>query len=515
MRKPLSGFVPKVSTSAIERSLGAPVGGLNSCDPLAGMGKTDALVLDNFICRPTSVDKRKGQVNFVTGFAAAEKVWSLFPFRSPPVDQMFAATDSGIYNATVAGAVGAKVANCTSGRWETINGSNAGIRYLLAVNGQDPMKFYNGAAWADAVITGVDSSTFTNINQFKFRVFLTKKDSLSFWYLDVNAVQGVAHEFPLAPLFTKGGSLLSIGTWTVDGGNGPDDYAVFVTTEGEVAVYKGTDPSNADAWALVGVYQVARPIGRKCLTKYGGDVLILTEEGVVMLSKAMSAVETDRRTSITDKIVGQLQALASAYKANFGWSITLYPAESILIINVPVVEGGTSYQMVMNNLTGAWSMFRGMNAQCFLELGSRLFYGMATKVVQALSSDSDFGNNILLTAKLAFTGFGYNLKNKQIELIRQNFKASKALTINMAVGVNYEDSPYIATASVSPNNQAQFDVSTWDGANWAGSEFIISQWRSVAHKPGYALSYMFQVNDKEFTMSWNSTDFLINVGSAL
>lgn len=514
MRRPLAGFVPKIVSSDIEKTIGAPVGGLNSRDPLSQMGKTDALILDNFICRPTSVEKRKGQVDFVTGFAANEKVWSLFPYRTAPVDKMFAGTDLGIYDVTTTGAVGVKVANSTNGKWEVMNGANAGIHYLLAVNGTDPMKLYNGTAWADATVTGVSSSTFTNISQFKFRVFLCVKDSLSFWYLGVNAVQGVATEFPLAPLFTKGGSLLATGTWTVDGGNGSDDYAVFITTEGELAVYKGTDPSNAANWALVGVYQVPKPIGRKCLTKYGGDLLILTEQGIAMMSKILQSVAIDRQSSISDKVIGDVQNAASQYKANFGWSLTTMSAESILILNVPIFEGSASQQFVMNTLTGGWTMFKGMEAFCFLELGSRLFYGANGRIVQALTTDSDFGNNILLKAMMAFNNFGSPLKTKQVKLLRQNFRASKPLLINLAFGVNYEYALNLTTGSLPPSTQAVWDVAVWDGALWAGADQVFAQWRSVAHKPGYVLAMMMQINEKDFTFSWNSTDFLLSVGSA-
>lgn len=515
MRKPLAGFVPKVVSSDIEKSVGAPVGGLNSRDPLSAMSRTDALVLDNFICRPTSVEKRKGQVDFVTGFGGEEKVWALFPYRAAPSDKMFAATDSGIYDVTTTGTVGTKVADSTNGKWESINGSNAGIHYLLAANGTDPVLLYNGTAWANAAITGITPSTITNLSQFKFRVFMCQKDTLSFWYLGVNAVQGAASEFPLAPLFIRGGSLLACGNWTIDSGDGPDDFAAFITTEGELAVYKGTDPSSAVNWGLVGVYQVPRPIGRKCLTKYGGDLLIITEQGLVQMSKVLQSVGIDRQPGLSDKVIGDVQRVASLYKSNFGWSVSTLSAEAILILNVPVIEGAVSQQFVMNTLTGSWSTFSSMNACCFLEMGARLFYGMKGKVVQALTTDSDFGGNMMLSAKMAFNAFGTGLRQKQAKLVRPNFSSSKPLAVGLGIAVNYELSTYRSLTGVAPNNSSLFDTATFDSSVWAGADFIDSQWRSVAHKPGYVLALMLRINDKEFTFSWNSTDFLLSLGSAL
>lgn len=514
MRKPLSGKKSSTQSTDLERSVGAPVGGLNSRDPLAGMKPTDALVLDNFICTTTTVKARSGQQNFVTGFGATEKVWSLLPYRAAPSDKMFAATDSGIYDVTTSGVVGAVVTACTSGKWEYLNGANAGIRYLVAVNGVDPAKLYNGAAWANAAITGVSPSDLTNLLQFKFRIYFTQKDTLSFWYLAVNAVQGAATEFPLSPLFARGGSLLALGSWSLDGGSGMDDYFAAITTEGEVAVYQGTDPSNAATWALIGTYLVPKPIGKKCLYKYGGDLLIITESGIVPMSKVLQAVAIERDSAISDKIVGALNTDTALYKSNYGWSLTLLSAQNLLILNVPVTDGVTSKQYVMNTVTGAWSTFSGMKAFCFLELGSRLFYGALAKVVLALTGESDFDANIPLRAMTSYNGFGDRMRNKQVKLFRPNLKLNRSITVNLAIAVNYEAAPYTAPGSTGSNNVALWNFSNWNQALWGGADFIDANWRSVAHKPGYVLALVMEVNEKDYILEWNSNDYLLEVGSS-
>lgn len=513
MKKALGGGKERTQVTDLEKSVTAPIRGLNSRDPLASMHPEDALRLDNFICRPSSIEIRKGQANFTIGFAVGEKVWSLLAYRAAPNDKMFAATDTGIYDVTVTGVVGAALTSCTSGRWESINGSNAGIHYLLAVNGTDPMKFYNGTVWADATVTGIDPSFFTNISQFKFRVLFTEKNSLSFWYLAVNAVQGAATEFPLAPLFIKGGSLLAIGNWTLDGGNGPDDYCAFITTEGELAVYKGTDPSNAATWALVGVYSIARPIGRKCLFKYGGDLVVITESGLVKMTAVLQAVDS-RMASISDKIIGALSEAARLHKNKFGWSLTQLSAEDILILNVPTVEGTQAQQFVMNTLTGAWSMFKQMNAICFLELGARLFLGADGRVVHALTGQSDYGNNITLRAQTSYTHFGVPMKTKQIKLLRQNYRTSKKVAVRVAISTNYQQTLAYSTETLPEEVLTRFDVDYWDNSYWTEEDFIISTWRSVSHKPGYALSLSMTISDVNYTFAWNSTDFLIEAGIA-
>lgn len=517
MRTPMAGGKPRAQTTAAQSTVPAPVGGLNSRDPLASMSPEDALVLDNFICRPTSIELRKGQQDAVTGFGGNTRVFSLMPFRDGTNERLFAATNSGLFDVTVPGVVGPAVSPCTNGKWESVNSANAGIRYIVAVNGSDVPKLYNGATWQDTVITGLPvgktPQMLSNISQFKFRLFFTMTGSLSFFYFDVNAVQGAIHEFPLSPIFTEGGYLVACSNWTIDGGNGSDDYAVFITSEGEVAIYKGIDPSDATNWALVGVYALPRPIGKKCLVKYGGDLLVLTESGLLPLSKVLQAASIDRTTNISDKILGDISAAASQYKTNFGWSLTHFSAEDILIMNVPTDNNGAAIQYVMNTITGAWSKFKGFNAGCFVEFGAKLYYGGTSKVVQALTTQADFGANITATAKTAFNYFGAKLKIKHVKVLRPNLYLSKKTVVNFAISPNFQVDDYISQSSSSPNGQSQFDISHWDQALWSGVEFIDDQWRTVAQRPGYCLATLLQVNDKNLSFQWNSTDYLLAIGT--
>ncbi len=86
-----------------------------------------------------------------------------------------------------------------------------------------------------------------------------QEDSLRVWFLEPFAIQGTANLLDLGPIFDKGGAILCQSTWTLDGGSGADDLAVWVTTQGQVAVYQGLDPSDANNWALVGIPCVGVP----------------------------------------------------------------------------------------------------------------------------------------------------------------------------------------------------------------------------------------------------------------
>ena len=47
---------------------------------------------------------------------------------------------------------------------------------------------------------------------------------LSAFYLDVASVGGTLTEFPMGSIFRRGGYLVDMETWTVDGGSGTGDY---------------------------------------------------------------------------------------------------------------------------------------------------------------------------------------------------------------------------------------------------------------------------------------------------
>jgi hypothetical protein len=63
------------------------------------------------------------------------------------------------------------------------------------------------------------------------------------WYLPVNSISGAANPLDFGAIARNGGYMQAMGTWTLDAGQGADDYAVFVTSMGEVIVYNGTDPT--------------------------------------------------------------------------------------------------------------------------------------------------------------------------------------------------------------------------------------------------------------------------------
>ncbi|WP_395443567.1 hypothetical protein [Caulobacter sp. UC70_42] len=249
-------------------------------------------------------------------------------------DKLFACSGSDIYDVTTDDPLGSAVySSAINARWRSTNFANDAGAWAIAVNGANTPQKYDGTSFTDAAITGtagsitLDDSDLSQVMAHKRRLFFIEGDTLRVWYLPVLAVQGAAELLDLGPIFDLGGQLVAEGTWSLDGGQGMDDMAVFVTSEGQIAVYQGLDPSDADNWSLVGVYNIGKPIGDNSLIKWGSDLAIMTQDGIIPLSQALNKDRTEaNKIALTAKIATAFSTAWNSYGDLYGWSGTLYRA---------------------------------------------------------------------------------------------------------------------------------------------------------------------------------------------
>ena len=518
MRTPaLRRAAPGVMTSATHTSK-APIRGWNTRDSIADMKAGDAVWMENWWPDASDVSLRKGAVNHLTGIGA--KVETLLGYSGATSEKLFAATDSGIFDATTPGAAGSALLAITSGQLLHKNFSVLGGTYLIAVNGTDKLMQFDGTSWQfiDGVtspsITGLATTELAHVEVFKERLWFVEKDSMSAWYLPTKQVGGALTEFPLGQLFSRGGYLAAMGTWTIDSGTGVDDYAIFVTSEGEVGVYQGTDPASASTFQLVGVYYIAPPIGRKCFTKYGGDMLLLTTAGLFPLSKALMSSGLERSLAISDRIAPTFRKSAEVYGVNSGWEALVIPFENMVLVNVPTVEGYSSNQLVMNTITQSWALFTGWNAFCWEVWQGQVFFGGDGIVAKALYGNEDFSANITGKVRTAFDYFG-SQKIKHIKMFRPVLSADGNFSADFGIDVDFEDIDRTTTLAVASAATFEWDSALWDSALWAGDQSVQRQWRTVAAKEGFCLSLRLRVAAKGVIVRWNSTDFLYQRGGVL
>lgn len=497
----------------------APVGGWNARDSLADMDDADAVILDNIFPEQSFVSLRGGSVAHATGITG--NVETLMSFASSSATKLFAAANNSIYEVTSAGAVGvADVTSLTNNRWQYVNFGTAANQFLMAVNGADNLHRYDGTTWlaitdvSSPAITGVDTSDLININVFKERLFLIQQDRLSFWYLTASAVSGAATEFDLAPYCRLGGSMIAMGTWTRDSGDGIDDLAVFITSRGEVLIFAGTNPGDAAAWSLVGRFEIGAPIGRRCMFKVGSELVIITVDGIAPLSRLLRTARTDQRAQITDKISGAFETAAREFGSNFGWEPILYPRGNKILFNIPVVNGATSNQYVANTTTGSWCRFTGWNAFSWAVFRDELYFGGTGVVDKADTGLSDKGVNIETTAKTAFGYLGLRGLNKKFNLVRPNFITDGAIRPALNINVDFEDRPPTAQPTITPGTGAEWDQELWDEATWGQGNIATNDYISVAGI-GNAVALYVTTASNANRISWSSVDWVFERGGPL
>lgn len=509
----------------------APVGGWNARDSLMKMPEQDAVFLDNFWPTAGNVELRKGFETFATLPAdtapTLHDVKALLSYNTPAaVSTLFACDNTGIYNVTAGGSISTISSVITNGQVRSVNQATSGGNFLWCCNGVDKSRYWAGSAWtvldgaSTPALTGITSTDVINVSQFKTRLMLTQKNSLSFWYLPVVSVAGLAVEFPLGSLFKRGGYLMATTSWTVDGGAGSDDFFVAITSEGEVAVYAGTDPSNAATWALVGTYFIGKPLSRTCFLKYGGDVIVLTVQGPVLLSKALQSSVIDRTSNLSDKIQKVYTSYVENGQSIFGWQAVLFPEAQMLLVNIPVMDDATyniitSYQFVMNTVTRAWARFTNMSAQAWVYHAGGLYFAAHNKVYQAWTGTDDNGGVITGKAKTAYNYLRSRGLTKHVKLLRPNFTASASIDTQIGLDADFSSKALYSNTSNISQTVALWDVAKWNEGVWSGGDETVAKWKTVAVSPGRCFSVRLRLSCKGTTMAWNAVDVVAETGQGL
>lgn len=497
----------------------APLKGWNTRDPLARMDPQYARVLDNFYPTVGECQLRGGSsywnTNQLTG-----SVSSLHPYGST---KLFANGGTGLYDVT-AGGVATLAAVVTSSDGISVNVANsAGATFLWYANGAE-VWVYDGAAWAAKTVAEITGGiAIANIVApwvFKRKIFFIEKNTMNAWFLPTDSIQGRASKLPLN-VFKLGGSLVAGATWTNDGGDGPDDYCAFITSEGEIAVYGGIDPSSSSSWELVGVYRAGRPPSRRCFAKIGGDVCVLTQMGALPLSKLTASDVLRPDIALTDAIRPTIQAdlqYVNISNAQPGYGVMLHPTQNALIVNIPYLN--TAYQYVLNVVTGAWCRFTGWSAVGWTTFNGELYFGTSNGyVVKAwTAAQADYLVNaaaspITATAVTAYNYFGGRGTLKHIPLLAPLLAFSGPSTVGMGISRDFKDVSAVSSYLTQDlSSFSYWDTAIWDIALWSSDYARSNNWLEVPHTPGYALSLYLQVSTTQAILSWAGTNVIVARG---
>lgn len=333
-----------------------------------------------------------------------------------------------------------------------------------------------------ATITGVTTSTLTQVWSYRNRLYFVQKNTMDAWYLPSDQIGGAATKISMRGIFQKGGYLLFGATWSMDAGDGPDDICVFVSTLGEVAVYEGSSPAESD-WRIVGRYDITTPLGKNAHMQAGGDLVVLTVDGMVPLSAALkkdpAALSLD---AVSFKIEPEWKARVAA-RQTIPWQILKWTAKNMAILSQPVIDLSTPAECLVVNLeTGAWCKYTGWDVRSLAVLSDQAYFGSSDgKVYKAEKGGTDNSSPYTCTYVGQFEDIGRRGEVTDIKLARATFRTGWQFNPKVSVSVDYAvtlPSPPDATVILGGTNV--WDIAVWDTAIWSGVSELSASTKWVA-----------------------------------
>lgn len=430
-------------SQVIERYRQAPIRGVNRADHIRSLeGGQFAQVIENFICRPRGLVVRPG-------YAASETldagVTSLLSYPK----QVLARTDGDWIGETLA---------------------NPGGAHLLAAKGDATPIHYNGTAWADACITGVDPALIDGVISHVGRFWGFLKGDLEVVYLPRRQFGGEALVLPMHALFPAGGEIVALASMTNDGGEDGRDSLCVATSEGELAIYDGPNPDFRETFRLRGVYEVPKPVGRRAFTRMAGQIALLTEDGLINIPQALAAHKSRKSAQPVSRNVGSIAA-----------------AETVLDSahqKVTLIHAGDE-QWVRDPETQGWSRFLHLDATCWLEGHDGLYFGKADGTVNKMQSGAtDGAENVTVKTLVidAFSQFRVG-RRKVFHRVRPHYELAQPYQPRMELLMDYRNVPTDWDAA-----RTDHKYWFWDDINWERQPMHwlrevsarLGQWRGIA-----------------------------------
>ena len=482
--------------------LPAPVGGWNTRDPLAGMAQTDAVVLKNIIPEPSGPEIRDGYVLSHTLLSTSFWVDTLFSWKTPVGARLIAgagasASSFGLYDITTSTVTTIKT-GFVKGKWRhAVMLNQCGM-----VNGSDdPIKLTyspGGLVLKNMPINGMGSGNVANrIHIFKNRSWFCSGREPAAYHSEINALGGNVTKFPLDRVSSTGGNVIEISSWTRDGGIGPDDYLVFFLDTGEVLVYAGSNPTDADDWGIVGRYFMGKVLA---VSQFGGKIHAVTDMDYNVLPDDFIS-QGVRQPS---KLSGAAQAAVSKDQTD-NWQIVFDTKRAWRIVNVPA--GNLREQHVLSLKSGGATRF-DIQANVWASHAGELYFGGKNGIVYKMQGSTDNGTAIEFACQQAYVDFGLP-QNKTVLNYRPLWTTGGNFTFSTGLAYDYEVNSFIQSVETEGESGAAWDTGTWDVSSWASNGGSKTQWLDGAGE-GQSVS-LFINGTSTKKARWNHTDYRIDI----
>ena len=467
----------------------ASVGGMNALDALIAMPAQDCLWSNNIMPSEYGLRMRKGYTEWANGITGA--VRTIIPFEGQAADsatdRLWAVSENGIWNVSLY--------NTTTPNQDVVfavQGDEAGYgvfteftndaseRYLMYADASNGLhRYQENVGWDIPPIVSEDLSfdvaNVAFVMAWKNRLWFVEQDSGDAWYLPPDAIQGTVTKFTFGSKFTHGGELMGLWNWTVDGGDGIDDFLVAISRGGDVLVYHGTDPILPD-FGLRGSYFIGEvPESRRLGVEYGGDLYVLSTYGITSIRDLLQGHEpTHIKGSPSAKISRFLRAAVQIGKDKFQWAMHINPSDGFLQVVTPPDTNGVRLQYNQNLLTNGWGRWVGVPLNCAETWNGDYYFG--TDDGQVFLYDGELDGNLLdgtigepisFDLLTSFQAPQSHATYKRVGIIRPIGILAGTASINVKAIYDYDLSTILKAPPVlGTGENSIWDTGIWDKDVW-------------------------------------------------
>jgi hypothetical protein len=462
----------------------APTGGLNAISPISNMAETDAIIMRNFFPEPFGCRVRKGYKQHATGLDGA--VDSILTYNGQDgTTKLFAVDQSHVMDVTAPGDYSAATPVCTSANpwWQHTNFSTPAGTQMIAFNGVD-----DGILWSSDGLhrlvagDGTTEYTWKDVDPQDLVVPVVYQRRL--WAVEVKSTKA----------------------WYLPG---------------ECAIYKGNDPDSTDSWGLVGLFYTGSTFTRRCAVRFGGDVAILTQYGLITVGSMAKPTEYSvLDNALSQKVQYLISEVISEGSYRSGWAVVFDPSINMMLINVPGIVPSQTFQLAYNTLTKAWSIFEGQIAYCWYTVFDSILFGGDGILYRAWEGnlddvplDGEGGTLITAQAQQAFSYFKLPGELKHYKMFRPTFLYSGKFDYQAGANMNFDFATLPPPAAFNTSNFGVWNTSLWGDDVWAGGSQSDKQWVSIVGI-GYAAAIRIIVKTGS-DLTWVSTDWLMEKGGVV
>jgi len=459
-------------------TLPAPTRGIIQHENDAFTGPGACIILDNWFPTMKGIKLRGGCKRWCV-LPETTPVISGFEYVSGNQQRMFAANAAKLYDVTSAAPTLVK-AGQTSGNYCASQLANLAGYWLIAVNetGDFPLRF-DGTTWtvlsADQITGPVGSPVehgrnLSYVCKYRNRLFFIETKSMNIHYLGIDSVGGALTKIPLSGAATHGGYLMFMANWSIDAGDGIDDKLVIGTSEGEILIFTGSNPADPNNWRQEGRYQISPPLGMNAHENVGGDLLVMTVDGIVPISQAITKSAGQLELALITRAIKRMWREEVLAKRGQAWTMKKWDEYGGIFITFPGGPAGKRYCLAMNNTTGAFGRAVGWDAMCFLRMRADMFFGTQGGIImQANRTGYDDGVPYVATLVGGWEMFQAGSQEVVWHQARAIFTAppGEPFEPQIAACTDYVLAiPPPPPAGIDPGVPDVWDEGKWDRAKW-------------------------------------------------